>query len=158
MPALVYIYRNLHKACWSVKYNGIVVAHTPCAFIWDAELKVNPGGRNRALRERQKNVHAYAICALDDLFLPPEATTFGDFESDFKFDCVKSLGETLDIRITYHYDRHSSFVESNTGDPVHRAGHVYFNTRGGMYIQKFFEPPPNRPVRDRDWHGVPYAS
>lgn len=155
--AQIYIYRNLITQCWSVKYHGLVVAHTPSAFIWDATLRVNPGGRQRALREGHRNVHSYAICELEDLFLPVEATTMGEFESNFRFNCVKSLGETLGIRVSYRYDRDSSFVEVESREPVYRADHIYFTPHGGMYIQRFTETPERRPIRDRDWHGNAYT-
>ena len=138
--AQIYIYRNL-------------ITQTPSAFIWDATLRVNPGGRQRALRDGHRNVHSYAICELEDLFLPVEATTMGEFEENFRFNCVKSLGETLEIRVSYRYDRDSSFVEVESREPVH----VYFTPHGGMYIQRSTETPERRPIRNRDWHGQAYT-
>ncbi len=62
----VRVYRNLHNGLWSVKcmerdhrHYGKVILH--CEEIMLAHVKpvVSSAGRNRVLRERRKNVHAY---------------------------------------------------------------------------------------------------
>jgi hypothetical protein len=55
----VEIYRNLHKNCWSVRQRGKVKFHTDYICVKDAELKVSQKGRERVLREKRKNVHAF---------------------------------------------------------------------------------------------------
>jgi hypothetical protein len=59
------IYRNLHTGLWSVK-QGVVRFHTNCIFLKAARFIVSEKGRQRVLREKQKNVHAYVegyICS-----------------------------------------------------------------------------------------------
>lgn len=53
-------YRNLHFAerMYSFKSNGIVILHSPCLLISEAEFFVNEAGRKRVLLEKRKNVHA----------------------------------------------------------------------------------------------------
>jgi len=56
----VFVYKNLHKGCWSIKQDGLVKAHsdgTPIT-LYFTEMKVNRKGRERVLREKRKNVHA----------------------------------------------------------------------------------------------------
>jgi hypothetical protein len=60
--AKYYIYRNLHKDCWSVRYKGKVIAHHKALLALGATLKVNEGGRQRVLTEQRKNVHAFVVC------------------------------------------------------------------------------------------------
>jgi hypothetical protein len=57
------VYRNLHKDCFSIRKNGLVVG-----YIYDEDDKLNmkdvkfvvqPAGRAKVLRERRKNVHAF---------------------------------------------------------------------------------------------------
>lgn len=63
-------YRNLHTGLWSVK-QGVVRFHTNCLFLKAANFIVSEKGRQRVLRERQKNVHAYVvgyICDRPDYF------------------------------------------------------------------------------------------
>jgi len=53
-------YRNLHFAerTYSFKSKGVVILHSPCLLISDAEFFVNESGRQRVLRDKKKNVHA----------------------------------------------------------------------------------------------------
>lgn len=54
-----YVYRNLHRECWSVRLRGRVVAHEQDVWIHTAQFKVSEPGRQRVLREKRKNVHAF---------------------------------------------------------------------------------------------------
>lgn len=59
----VAVYYNLHKHLFSVvsreKENyGKVIAHLPRVILTDVVPKVSEAGRQRVLREQQKNVHA----------------------------------------------------------------------------------------------------
>lgn len=59
----VFIYRNLHKKCWSAKAlegsnKGRVVWRGPLVALRNAKPKVSEAGRQRVLKERRKNVHA----------------------------------------------------------------------------------------------------
>lgn len=70
----VYVYKNLHKDCWSVKQHGLVKAHIPAGepvAMWDCYFHVDVKGRERVVKEQRKNVHAFVkgflqhICHLD---------------------------------------------------------------------------------------------
>ena len=70
----VYIYKNLHKDCWSVRQHGLVKAHIlPDEEIamWDCYFHVDVKGREKVIQEKRKNVHAFVkgflqhICHLD---------------------------------------------------------------------------------------------
>ena len=54
----VFIYKNLHKDCWSVKQDGLVKMHTHDLSLFDCSFRVNAKGREKVLEERRKNVHA----------------------------------------------------------------------------------------------------
>lgn len=58
---LVDCYRNLHKQCWSVRdaKTRKVIAHVDTISLTDAVFRVGQAGRERVLREKRKNVHAY---------------------------------------------------------------------------------------------------
>lgn len=62
------IYRNLHKNCFSVlKYSSVkkgyrLHEHVTEAFLTGVEAKVSEAGRQRVIKEKQKNVHAYLLC------------------------------------------------------------------------------------------------
>lgn len=58
------VYFNLHKKVFSVqqkneKGNWIVVDHTPFIELIKVVFKVSEAGRQRVLKERRKNVHAF---------------------------------------------------------------------------------------------------
>ena len=55
----VYVYRNLHHNCFSIRQAGLVQAHTKALIIKDAKYVVNEKGRQRVLHEKKKNVHAF---------------------------------------------------------------------------------------------------
>ena len=59
--AKYYIYRNLHTGGFSVKYRGRVVAHLDKFTAVNATFKVNEKGRQRVIKEKAKNVHAYIV-------------------------------------------------------------------------------------------------
>jgi hypothetical protein len=54
----VFIYKNLHKDCWSVKQDGLVKMHATDLSLFDCSFRVNQRGRQQVLEERRKNVHA----------------------------------------------------------------------------------------------------
>lgn len=60
--AKFYIYRNLRTGGFSVKYHGRVVDRLDRFTARDVSFKVNELGRQRVIKEQQKNVHAYAVC------------------------------------------------------------------------------------------------
>ena len=55
----VEVYKNLHRGCWSVRQNGIVRFHTYAIALEQCQFKVSESGRQRVLREKRKNVHAF---------------------------------------------------------------------------------------------------
>ena len=54
----VFVYKNLHKDCWSVKQDGLVKMHTTALSLFDCSFRVNAKGRAKVLEEKRKNVHA----------------------------------------------------------------------------------------------------
>lgn len=59
----VCVYRNLQKKCWSVmdQKTRRVIAHREYLVLRNGKFVVREGGRQRVLREHQKNVHAFAV-------------------------------------------------------------------------------------------------
>ena len=76
----VYVYRNLHKKCWSIKQNNIVIAHCTNITLYKVTTKVSDAGRAKVLLERKKNVHAFIrgyvysdidVVLVDELYYNP---------------------------------------------------------------------------------------
>ena len=57
----VMIYKNLHNGLFSVKQGGLVVAHIDSVLLANVSFKVNESGRNRVIKEKKKNVHAFIV-------------------------------------------------------------------------------------------------
>ena len=54
----VYVYKNLHRNCYSVRQDGLIKMHTDSICLYDAQFRVGMKGRERVLKEKRKNVHA----------------------------------------------------------------------------------------------------
>lgn len=54
----VFVYKNLHKDCWSVRQDGLVKAHADDICLYDCAFRVGKKGRKKVLKEKRKNVHA----------------------------------------------------------------------------------------------------
>lgn len=60
--AKYYVYRNLHTGGFSIKYKGLVVDRSNQFVAENVTFKVNEKGRQRVIKEKSKNVHAYVVC------------------------------------------------------------------------------------------------
>ena len=138
------VYWNLHKKLYSVRHKGKVIAHVPFVTMKDVQWVVQPAGRRRVLRERKKNVHAFArgtwMYGKDELELQNER-----------------LHLTKRQPVMYNPYHHKSFVLRQARDiNITRSdyatlGSTYFVTddtyRPNAFIYNFIEPP----ARDADW-------
>lgn len=100
-PILVYF--NLHKKTWSIKQKTVRL-HTDYICLKNVEFKVSTAGRERVLRERKKNVHAFVK----------------------GFICTPSEINQSDMRATpvrYNPYLFKSFV-GNDNSPVNKAAYV----------------------------------
>lgn len=86
-PTRVRVYRNLHKNCFSVvsMKTGRVIQHTNKLTLHDVEFRVRESGRQRVLRERRKNVHAFVVGSIlqTDIGLPacnPERAWYDPYQ------------------------------------------------------------------------------
>ena len=102
------VYRNLHKKCFSVKHKGKVVGYLQDSeqlSLTNVKFVVQPAGRAKVLREKKKNVHAYAsgyVCQLEDLPIIPERIN----------------------AVTYNPYKHETFVYVDNGKPCLTANFV----------------------------------
>jgi hypothetical protein len=55
------VYRNLHNGKMSVQQGGLVVGHCDEILLNRAEFVVNESGRQRVIKEKRKNVHAFVV-------------------------------------------------------------------------------------------------
>lgn len=105
----VYVYRNLRTKGYSLlNYKtGKVIAHQDEVLLTDVEFRVRAGGRARARKDGQRNVHAFAIGFLVD-FLP-----------HFK-----------KRRITYNPFQDETFVVKSSRKPIKNSKFCVLNSSG----------------------------
>jgi hypothetical protein len=60
-PGPVEVYRNLHRAVWSIKQGSRVVAHAEQLLLRNCTFKVLPGGLARYRVTGIRNVHAFIV-------------------------------------------------------------------------------------------------
>lgn len=72
----VKVYWNSHKKLFSIVHKGKVIAHKEVVFLSDCKFVVNQKGREKVLRQKKKNVHAYIYGTLADSEEPARGDTF----------------------------------------------------------------------------------
>lgn len=55
----VEVYKNLHNGLFSVRQDGLVVAHVESIVLSYPKIKVNEKGRQKVIKDKAKNVHAF---------------------------------------------------------------------------------------------------
>ncbi len=119
----VFIYRNLHKQCYSVRDEKTrrVGWHGEHVLVKDAIFKVSEAGRQRVLREKRKNVHAGVrgqLVAVDNETM----------DDGYPVNYEDLLFESGWLKIRYNPYEGPSFTQD--GLPVHRANEVVLTPKG----------------------------
>lgn len=118
----VKVYFNLHKKCYSVKdmKTGLVVAHTSQVVLTGTQYKVSQKGRERVLREKRKNVHAYVIGTFDGVMTGYK--TEEDIASQY-------LREGY-----YNPYKTETFIDKATGSKLEKSSITVMGRNGIYYI------------------------
>lgn len=114
------IYRNLHKKVWSVRdcKTRRVVKHVNHAYVLSAELVVGEKSRQRVIREKSKNAHAFVR---------------GLYSHRQEVLDLTNLGLDTLIEISYNPYRFGYFFRTDTLEPVHTSSYVVLQN-GRAYI------------------------
>lgn len=107
----VYVYRNLRTNLWSVKQSGRVVCHTDYITLHNVSFVVRTKGRERVLKENQKNVHAFVKGYIVER--PPS---------------IDPKGEKDWIAVTYNPYKYGYFYDKCSHLPVKEAEFVDMTT------------------------------
>jgi hypothetical protein len=122
----VYVYRNLHKGCWSVKQNGLVKAHSLEMEMFSCMMKINQAGWLRVIREKRKNVHAFVHGYIHPNFI---GLDFEPEPIDGDRKVWTDLPEDQMREIRYNpYDR-ASFTYRDDGSPAWFASYARFDEK-----------------------------
>ncbi len=115
----VQVYRNLNRACWSVRLRGKVIGHVSTMTLQDVTLIIQQAGQTRVRVTGQKNVHAYARGKLGQADAATAAT----------------------LRTRYDPRTRNTFQLEN-GTPVHACAIATFDLQGRMFVAPgVFETP-----------------
>ena len=108
----VQVYYNLHKKCLSIRHKGKVIEHAREVTLTDAKFHVSEKGRQRVLKEKRKNVHAYVS---------------GKLKESFWFTQSPSYTWIAKQRVTYNPYKYKNFVDKKTLEPVASAEVVHIS-------------------------------
>lgn len=109
----VEVYRNLHKNCWSIRdrTSKLVIGHAGRVVLKHCRMRVSEAGRQRVLREKRKNVHAW-------------------IEGDWTGSC--DLPDNLGDRVSYNPYLGPNFTAG--GLPVTESSGVYMDEGGKVWL------------------------
>jgi len=116
--APVRVFKNPKHGCYSIMQRGVVRASARQVRLADVEFRVREAGRLRMLRERRKNVHAFAVGRLVDFVHPDEG---------------RDLEPMAGRAVVYDPYRFDCFVDGETWTPVTAASAVQFDEHGVVY-------------------------
>ena len=120
----VQVYYNLHKKCLSVRHKGKVIEHAQEVTLTDARFHVQQAGRERVLKQKRKNVHAYIS---------------GKLKETFWFTQAPKYIWTAKQHVTYNPYKYKNFVNKETLEPVTSAEVVHISGKritAGEFDQK----------------------
>jgi hypothetical protein len=114
----VRVFKNLKHGCYSIMQRGVVKASARIVRLADVEFRVGEKGRQRMIRERRKNVHAFAVGHLVDYVHPSDSRDIAPPQGRGAF---------------YDPYRFESFVDSETEAPVTAVRVAHFDEDGVVY-------------------------
>lgn len=118
------IYFNLHKKCYSVqawdtdKKGWRLYKHSNALHVKDVSMQVNEKGRQRVIKEKRKNVHAFLnVHTADCIGSGRGKETKGDIANYL----LKVSQPSRKFRGVCKYNpyEHDSFVDHETKAPIH---------------------------------------
>ena len=116
-------YYNLHKHVLSVRRGGRVQLHTDALMLEDVKFAVQPAGREKVLKQKRKNVHAF----VRGNYEPIKSGVVIDFDSSMRF-ILSGFGYNWE-RVYYNPYKTKTFVVTKTGKPIHEAIRVIIKNK-----------------------------
>ena len=161
-PDRVKVYFNLHLDCLSVidAETGLLYCHAHRVELHDAKFRVQEAGRQRVLREKRKNVHAYVVGKCheigdvskerfrevdNELYEKYSICDCGDKPYDYCEQCVPESGE--EFRGGYYNPyKFKTFVDDINKTPIYKSSRVMIRdkTAIGPHYNIFYIPEPKK--------------
>ena len=135
MTAKVFVYRNLHKKCYSLRQNGLVFARAGWVLLGGAPdigmatgFRVSESGRQKVVATKRKNVHAFAWGYNDTV---NGDTLYGPEHESFIKDTFRALLEGGQLtQVSYNPYKHRFFFDKATECPVGYARQIFLTPDG----------------------------
>ena len=112
----VKVYWNLTRNCWSVQYKGRILGYSETLLMENVTFKVSEKSRQRVIREKRKNVHAFAVGVIREWNNPKP--------------------QELTKPISYNPYRFGHFYDKDTLDKVESNPLVYLGNKSLVGIQQ----------------------
>ncbi len=106
----VFVYYNIRKKLWSVRYEGLVICHLNKIVLKDVTFKVSEAGRQRVLKEQRKNVHAGVQ---------------GELATEFAIDQWWRTKNGYVATARYNPYKYKTFVKGVEDKPIYRADVIH---------------------------------
>lgn len=114
----VRVFKNLKHGCYSIMQRGVIRASARVVRLSDVEFRVGEKGRQRMIRDKRRNVHAFAIGRLVDYVHPDDARDIAPLEGRGAF---------------YDPYRFGFFVDAETQAPLITVSAAHFDEDGVVY-------------------------
>ena len=160
-PDRVKVYFNLNLGCLSVidSETGLLYCHAHRVELKDASFRVQEAGRQRVLREKRKNVHAYIVGDWQEQgevikernrlvrgkMEKYDICDCGDKPYDYCEKCVPESSE--EFRGGYYNPyKHETFVDDIEKTPIFKSSRVILRdkTAIGPHYNIFYKPEPKK--------------
>lgn len=117
----VRVYRNLTKKCISIQSTktNLVIMYSEAVSLTNCKFTVREKGREKVLKEKRKNVHAFVIGELDDVYKSPE----GEDRRGVR-------------QASYNPYKHGFFYDVITQEPVREASKVWVMSDGTIFYKE----------------------
>ena len=156
-PDRVKVYYNLQKDCLSVidAETGLLYCHAHRVELHDAKFRVQLAGRNRVIKEKRKNVHAYIVGKCHDIGEVPKeryhlvrgkVESYDICQCEGTMWCDECVPESAEQfrHATYNPYKYDTFVDDVSGESLFKSERVVVRDRTavGPHYNIFYIPEP----------------
>jgi len=156
-PDRVKVYYNLQKDCLSVidAETGLLYCHAHRVELHNAKFRVQLAGRNRVVKEKRKNVHAYIVGDCHDIgevskerhrLVRGKVEKYEICQCKGTMWCEECIPESAEQfrHATYNPYKHDTFVDDVSGESLFKSERVVVRDRTavGPLYNIFYIPEP----------------
>ena len=156
-PDRVKVYYNLQKDCLSVidAETGLLYCHAHRVELHNAKFRVQLAGRNRVIKEKRKNVHAYIVGDCHDIgevskerhrLVRGKVESYDICQCEGTMWCEECVPESAEQfrHATYNPYKYDTFVDDVSGESLFKSERVVVRDRTavGPHYNIFYIPEP----------------